>query len=61
MGVKYLAEPPQPEALDVEEEIAAAAALAEAAGAEAPGEFTTTIGESKLVAQLLGDESNGKK
>ncbi|MFN3168190.1 MAG: DNA-directed RNA polymerase subunit beta' [Phycisphaeraceae bacterium] len=61
MTVKYLAEPPTPEALDVEDEIAAAAALAEAAGAEAPGEFTTTIGESKLVAQLLGDESNGKK
>lgn len=61
MGVKYLAEPPMPEALDVEEEIAAAAALAEAAGAEAPDMIGTTIGESKLVAQLLGDESNGKK
>ena len=61
MGVKYLAEPPQPELLDVEEEIAAAAALAEAAGAEAPDAIGTTIGESKLVAQLLGDESNGKK
>ncbi|MEM6505140.1 MAG: DNA-directed RNA polymerase subunit beta', partial [Planctomycetota bacterium] len=61
MGVKYLAEPPMPEALDVEEEIAAAAALAEAAGAEAPDAIGTTIGESKLVAQLLGDESNGKK
>jgi len=61
MKVIYLAEPPQPEELDVEDEIAAAAALAEAAGAEAPGAFTTTIGESKLVAQLLGDETNGKK
>jgi len=61
MTVKYLAEPPMPEALDVEEEIARAAELAELAGAESPDMITTTIGESKLVAQLLGDETNGKK
>ena len=62
MGIKYLAEPSQPEALTVEEEIAAAAELAEAAGALAPEDIDegATIGESKLVAQLLGDDSNGK-
>ena len=62
MSVKYLVEPSQPEALTVEEEIAAAAELAEAAGALAPDEIEAgaTVGESKLVAQLLGDETNGK-
>ncbi|MFI4860774.1 MAG: DNA-directed RNA polymerase subunit beta' [Phycisphaerales bacterium JB063] len=62
MSVKYLVEPSQPEALTVEEEIAAAAELAEAAGALAPEEIEegSTVGDSKLVAQLLGDETNGK-
>ncbi|MEM9021309.1 MAG: DNA-directed RNA polymerase subunit beta', partial [Planctomycetota bacterium] len=61
MAVTHLAEPPEPEALSIEEEIAAAAEIAELAGAESPDEIGTTIGESKLVAQLLGDENNGKK
>ena len=62
MGITYLAEPAQPEQLSVEEEIAAAAEVAEMAGALAPEEVAagTTIGDSALVAQLLGDEANGK-
>ncbi|MEM6553626.1 MAG: DNA-directed RNA polymerase subunit beta', partial [Planctomycetota bacterium] len=60
MRVEKLAEPPQTEPLTVEEEIEAAAALAEAAGAEAPEEITQTVADSKLVAQLLGEEGLGK-
>ena len=62
MGIKYLAEPAQPEQLTAEEEMAAAAEMAEQAGALAPDEVAagTTVGDSQLVAQLLGDEANGK-
>jgi hypothetical protein len=35
-----------------------AAALAEAAGAETPDQIKTTVGESRLVAQLLGEDEN---
>jgi len=56
--VNKLAEPPVMEVLSREEEIEAAAAMAEAAGAEAPTEIKTTVGESRLVAQLLGDDSS---
>ena len=60
MGVVKLAEPPAQEALSVEEEIEQAAAIAEAAGAEAPEEITTTVGDSRLVAELLGEDTTGK-
>ena len=57
MGVTKLAEPPEAEMLSREEELEAAAAIAMAAGAEAPEEIGTTVGESRLVAQMLGDEA----
>ncbi|MEO1236291.1 MAG: DNA-directed RNA polymerase subunit beta' [Planctomycetota bacterium] len=60
MDVVKLAEPPAQEALSVEEEIEQAAAIAEAAGAEAPDEITTTVGDSRLVAELLGEDTTGK-
>ncbi len=60
MQVAHLAEPPSQEALSVEEEIEQAAAIAEAAGAESPEEITATIGDSRLVAELLGEDTAGK-
>ena len=56
LRVAKLAEPPTSEELSQEQEFEAAAALAEAAGAERAAEITTRIGESRLVAQLLGEE-----
>ena len=60
MKVVKLAEPPAQEQLSVEEEIARAARVAEAAGAELPGQITTTVGDSRLVAELLGEDTTGK-
>ncbi len=51
------AEPPAESIPSHEENIEDAAALAEAHGAQAPGEIETTVGESRLVAQLLGDDA----
>ncbi len=58
--VRKLSEPPADQVLTVEEELEDAAAAAEAAGAETPDQIKTTIGESALVAQLLG-EAEAKK
>ena len=55
LRVNKLAEPPVEEPLTVEEDLEDAAALAEAAGAETPEQIETTIGESRLAAQLLGE------
>ena len=60
MEVVKLAEPPQQEALSVEEEIEQAAMIAEAAGAETPEQITSTVGDSRLVAELLGEDLTGK-
>ena len=51
------AEPPAESIPSHEENIEDAAALAEAHGAQAPSEIETTVGESRLVAQLLGDDA----
>ncbi len=59
MNVRKLAEPMAAEAVSKEEELRHAAQLAEAAGAERREEITTTVGESRLVAQLLGELENG--
>ncbi len=53
--VEKLAEPPMSEMPTREEDIEDAAAIAEAAGAQTPEEIETTVGESRLVAQLLGE------
>ncbi len=58
MRVVKLAEPVTEAVTTREEEIEDAAALAEAAGAETRDQIGTTVGESQLVAQFLGDESN---
>ena len=55
LRVEKLAEPPPVEGPTHEEDMEDAAALAEAAGAQAPADIQTTIGESRLAAQLLGD------
>ena len=60
MEVVKLVDPPQQEALSVEEEIQQAAAIAEAAGAQTPDEITNTVGDSRLVAELLGEDVAGK-
>ncbi|MEM9420754.1 MAG: DNA-directed RNA polymerase subunit beta', partial [Planctomycetota bacterium] len=60
MEVVKLAEPPAQEALSVEEEIEQAALIAEAAGAESPDTITSTVGDSRLVAELLGEDPTGK-
>ena len=60
MEIVKLAEPPQQEALTVEEEIEQAAMIAEAAGAETPDQITSTVGDSRLVAELLGEDVAGK-
>ena len=56
LNVEKLAEPPAQEAPSREEELEAATQVAEAAGAQAPEEIETTVGDSALVAELLGDE-----
>ena len=56
LTVVKLAEPPAQDAPTREEEFEDARAMAEAGGAVAPGEIKTTIGQSRLVAQLLGEE-----
>ncbi len=55
LRVDKLSEPPVQEAPTREEDLQDAAALAEDAGAELPGQIQTTVGESRLVAQLLGE------
>jgi DNA-directed RNA polymerase subunit beta' len=56
LTVEKLAEPPAREAPTPEEELEAATQVAEAAGAQSPDEIETTVGDSALVAELLGDE-----
>ncbi len=58
MRVVKLAEPPAEAAATREEEIEDAAAIAEAAGAQTREQIGTTVGESELVAQYLGEETN---
>ncbi|MAE67397.1 MAG: DNA-directed RNA polymerase subunit beta' [Phycisphaeraceae bacterium] len=55
MNVVKLAEPPASDEPTREEDIEDAAAMAEAAGAVAPEQIETTIGESRRVAELLGE------
>jgi DNA-directed RNA polymerase subunit beta' len=55
MRVVKLAEPPAQEVASREQELEHAAARAEAAGAQTPDQIKTTVGESRLVAQLLGE------
>jgi DNA-directed RNA polymerase subunit beta' len=59
LKVIKLAEPPTQEEPSREEDLMDAAALAEAAGAESPEEIIKTVGESRLVAQLLGEAPEG--
>jgi DNA-directed RNA polymerase subunit beta' len=59
MEVVKLAEPPAAEAPTVEQQLEEAALSAEAAGAQRADEIETTIGESRLVAQLLGEDVPG--
>ncbi len=56
MRVAKLTEPVSADQPTEEEQLQNAAVLAEAAGAQAPAEIQTTVGESRLVAQLLGEE-----
>ena len=55
LEVRELAEPVAAEAPSRDEELMEAAARAESAGALAPAEITTTVGESQRVAQMLGE------
>jgi DNA-directed RNA polymerase subunit beta' len=55
LQVRELAAPAATEAPTRDEELLEAAARAESAGALAPEEITTTIGESSRVAQMLGE------
>ncbi|MEX0887450.1 MAG: DNA-directed RNA polymerase subunit beta' [Phycisphaeraceae bacterium] len=59
MRVQKLAEPPAQEAPTREQELESARQIAEAAGAEAPEQIKTTVGESRLVAELLGEIEPG--
>ena len=59
LKVIKLAEPPAQETPTREQELEDATAVAEAAGAVTPEEIETTVGESRLVAQLLGEEMPG--
>jgi len=61
LRVKKLAEPPAEEMPSAEQQLAEAAAAAEAAGAESPEQITTTIGQSRLAAQLLGEVENQRR
>ena len=56
-----LADPPVQEVPTREEDLMDAAAKAEAAGAESPDQIIKTVGESRLVAQLLGESDSGSK
>jgi DNA-directed RNA polymerase subunit beta' len=56
LEVVKLAEPPVEEELSAEEELEAAAMMAETMGALSPDEITTTIGESQRFAELIGEE-----
>jgi DNA-directed RNA polymerase subunit beta' len=60
LRVVKLAEPPEPEVSTREQDFADAAAIAEAAGAQRRDEIQTTIGESRLVEQLLGEDTPRK-
>jgi DNA-directed RNA polymerase subunit beta' len=60
-SVEHLAEPPASELPSMEDEREEAIEFAESAGAETPEEITATIGESRLVAQLLGEDSPPSK
>jgi DNA-directed RNA polymerase subunit beta' len=53
-----LAEPPAAAVATREQEVEEATHLAELAGAQSPDEIETTVGESTLVAQLLGELDN---
>ena len=55
MQIDKLAEPPVIEEPTAEEDLEDAVALAEDAGAVSPDKIDTTIGESRLAAQLLGE------
>ncbi len=60
--VVKLAEPPAAETPTREQEVEEATQLATLAGAQAPEEIETTVGESRLVAQLLGEvDASGEK
>jgi len=59
MRIVKLAEPPTQDIPTHEESMEDAAAIAEAAGAEAPDQIIKTVGESRLVAQLLGESTEG--
>ena len=63
MNIVKLAEPPTQETPSREDDLQEAAVQAEAAGAEAPNQIIKTVGESRLVAQLLGEatESSSSK
>jgi hypothetical protein len=56
MRVHELAAPPVQDEPSREENLEDAAATAEAAGAERPDQITTTVGQSRFYAQLLGEE-----
>jgi DNA-directed RNA polymerase subunit beta' len=60
MKVIKLAEPPASSDPSAAEQLEEAAEAAIAAGAQSPGEIQTTVGESRLVAQLLGEDTAGK-
>jgi DNA-directed RNA polymerase subunit beta' len=55
LRVIKLAEPPAQEAPSREEELERAALEAESAGAQRPEEIKTTVGDSRLIAQMLGE------
>ena len=56
MKIHELAAPPVQDEPSREENLEDAAATAEAAGAERPDQITTTVGQSRFYAQLLGEE-----
>ncbi|HAI12467.1 MAG TPA: DNA-directed RNA polymerase subunit beta', partial [Phycisphaerales bacterium] len=60
MKVIKLAEPPAASDPSAAEQLEDAAEAAVAAGAQNPNEIQTTVGESRLVAQLLGEDTAGK-
>ena len=56
LEVVKLAEPPSTEMPSREQDLEEATRLAVAAGAESPEEIQQTVGDSRLVAELLGEE-----
>ncbi|MAX25341.1 MAG: DNA-directed RNA polymerase subunit beta' [Phycisphaeraceae bacterium] len=60
MKIIKLAEPPADSDPSANEQLEDAAQAAIAAGAQNPNEIQTTVGESRLVAQLLGEDTTGK-